>query len=154
MTAFSVGVYRLSAVATDQFGAQSESSDVVTMVVKKPGYIVIGSLLISVLSILIPLIGLVVLGVMLGLYSVHRLRLLRANMLRESSEATAMAEHEFAAIKSVLDKHEALLTTTRKSQKLTAAESALFNEIRSVVQQAEAQVEKEVADVAALLVNK
>jgi hypothetical protein len=153
-TAFSVGVYSVSAVATDQFGAESAPSDVVKIVVEQPGYMVIGSMLINILSLLIPLAALCVFGWIVLLYGIHRVRLLRSRIRRESREATQMAEHEFAAIKAVLEKHEKILVSSRKTGKLTGAEAELFDDIRSVVSQAESRVEKEVADVAALVGTK
>lgn len=152
--ALSVGVYSLTAVAIDQFGAQSAPSDTVKIVVEEPGYIVIGSFIVNVLSVLIPLLGLCVLGWVLIVYSVHRLQLLRKRIRRESDEATAMAKHEFAAIREIIAQHEARLTTARKSKKLTEAEAALIADIKAVVDTAETRVEKEVADVAALVANQ
>lgn len=151
---FGVGVYKLVSVATDQYGAQSAPSDEIKILVKESGYIAFGTFLISVFSIIIPLIGLAVLGWITLMYSWHKIRTLRAKILRESGEATAVSIHEFAAILLVLDRHEQRLIQSRKTQKLTAAEAALFNEIRAVVTNAEKQVEKEVADVTALVTDK
>ncbi len=153
-SAFSVGVYSLSAVATDQFGAESAPSDMVKIVVQQPGYMVIGSVLINILSLIIPLVALCVFGWIVLLYGVHRVRLLRSRIRRESNEATAMAKHEFAAINEVLTRHETIMRDSRKTKKLTEAEAALIADIKAVVQTAEERVEKEVADVAALVRSK
>lgn len=149
--AFTIGVYSISAIATDHYGAESASSDVVKIVVQQPGYMAIGSMLINVLSLLIPLIALCVCGWLVLLYSLHRVRLLRTRIRLESSEATAMAKHEFAAINEVLARHEAAMTDSRKTKKLTETEAALIADIKAVVRTAEIRVEKEVADVAALV---
>jgi hypothetical protein len=153
-TAFTVGVYSVSVVATDQFGAASAPSDVVKIAVQEPGYMVIGSMLINVLSLIIPLVALCVFGWLILLYSIHRVRLLRTRIRRESNEATAMAKHEFAAINEVLSRHEAAMRDSRKTKKLTEAEAALIADIKDVVRTAEVRVEKEVADVAALVLPK
>lgn len=149
--AFAAGVYELSAVAIDEFGAQSESSDSIRILVQKPGYIAIGSFLINILSVIIPLLALCVLGWILIVYGLHRIRLLRARVLRESKEATATAVQEFAAIRTVLESHEVLLTSSRKTGKLTLQEAALMSDIRRVIDSAEVNVEKEVADVTKLV---
>jgi hypothetical protein len=127
---------------------------VVKIIVEKPGYVVIGSLLVNVLSVLIPLVALCVLGWLLIVYSVHRARLLRIRITRESNEATAMAEHEFAAIRAVLRTQEEELLKNRKTGKLTQSEARLINEIKTVVDTAERRVEKEVADVADVVRTK
>lgn len=149
-SAFVSGVYSLFATAIDQHGAASNPSDTIKILVQKPGYMVIGSFLINVLSVVIPLIALCILGWLVVAYGYRRMLVLRQGIIRESGEATAMAEHEFAAIRAVLDRHAEALIASRKTGKLTAAETALIKEVRSVVAEAEARVEKEVADVAAI----
>jgi hypothetical protein len=152
--AFTIGVYSISAVAVDSLGAASVSSDVVKVIVEKPGYIVIGSLLISVLSIIIPLIGICIFGWLLIMYGIHRARILRARIIRESGEATAMTEREFAAIRSVLRSQEQEIMQSRKTGKLTVSEAKLISEITAIVDTAERLVEKEVADVADVVRTK
>lgn len=152
--ALAQGVYALSATAQDQFGAQSAQSDTIKIVVQKPGYVAVGSFLINVLSLIIPLIALCVLGWLLIIYSLHHIRTLRARVLFESNEATAMAVHEFSAIRDVLKRHETKLLSTRKTGKLTIAEQALIDDVTTVINTAERNVEKEVDDVSRLVKNK
>lgn len=151
---FTTGVYSVSATAIDKTGAESAASDVVKIVVQKPGYIVIGSFLINLLSVIIPLVALVILGWLGIVYSLHRARLLRARIIRESREATAMTEHEFAAIRAVLATEEEALLASRKTGKLTASETRLLAEVRAALATAETRVEKEVADVADIVGSK
>ena len=151
---FTTGVYSVSATAIDKTGAESAASDVVKIVVEKPGYIVIGSFLINLLSVIIPLVALVILGWLGIVYSLHKARLLRARIIRESREATAMTEHEFAAIRAVLATEEAALLASRKTGKLTASETRLLSEVRAALATAETRVEKEVADVADIVGSK
>ena len=147
------GVYKVSAVATDELGAQSEVSDTVTILIKKPDYIVLGTWLISLFSVLIPLVALAIISWVGVIYSFHRLRRLKNRLRKESGEATAMAEHEFLAILSVLDQHEEKLLRSKKTGKLSVAEAQLFADLRATVSLAENRVEKEVADVSALVKN-
>jgi Cohesin domain/Bacterial Ig-like domain len=51
-----VGVYTIEAVAVDTFGAQSEPSTPIKMIVEEAGFIAIGSLMVRVLSVIMPLI--------------------------------------------------------------------------------------------------
>lgn len=59
--AFERGVYSITARARDVDGNISELSDEITLVVETPGYIVFGTIIINILSILIPLIALLIL---------------------------------------------------------------------------------------------
>jgi hypothetical protein len=151
---FVVGVYSLTAVATDVSGAKSEPSDAIKMYVTKPGYLVIGSFLVSLLSVVIPLVALLVLTWFMVLYCIGRIRTLRARVLLESREVEAMLLKEFAHIRSVLTDQETKLLALRKTSKLTLAEEELINEIDSALKIAETRVTKEVHDVTRLVSKK
>jgi len=143
----SQGVYELSAVAIDENGAQSEPSDTIRIAVQQPGYIQIGSFLISVLSIIIPLVAMVAL-LILGLwYMVSRFRRLRGGVRRESREALEILRQEFAALSAELNEQKQLLAKSRKSGKLTKAESGLITTLEAHYTEAQKRVEKEIEDV-------
>lgn len=144
------GVYTLWATAQDEFGAQSQASEPVQFVVRPSGFIAVGTFLISVLSVIIPLAALVVLCVLGLVYMQRRYRWLRVRVAKEGREASDSLRTEFAHIKEVLDQHEEELTAGRKTKKLTAAEMALINDIRAVIESAEGTVTKEVQDVTEL----
>jgi predicted Holliday junction resolvase-like endonuclease len=124
------------------------------MYVTKPGYLVIGSFLVSLLSVVIPLVALLVLTWFMVLYCISRIRTLRARVLLESREVEAMLLKEFAHIRSVLTDQETKLLALRKTSKLTLAEEELINEIDSALKIAETRVTKEVHDVTRLVSKK
>jgi len=64
---FSTGVYELVAIATDQFGAKSTVSEAIRIAVQESGFIRIGSLIVNILSVMIPLIILLV-SLLLGIW--------------------------------------------------------------------------------------
>lgn len=146
-----LGVYELTAVATDQYGAQSDVSDSVRIAVQQPGYIRIGSLIIGFLSVLIPLLSLLALLVVGIWWALLRFRLLKKGVSKEASEAHKMLSSEFVKIKDVLRLQKNELELSRKTKKLTKSEQDLFASIEVVLRSSEARVLKEIADVESLV---
>lgn len=144
------GVYTLTASAKDEFGAQSGVSEAVQFVVQPMGLLRIGSILVDVLSVLIPLVALLVLAVLGSIYFLTRYRRFRSLLYRESSEVEAALHNQFTAIDKLLLDHEIEIQNSRKTKKLTATEEALIADVRAVLKSAEKIVQKEVSDVTTL----
>lgn len=144
---FKTGRYTLSVRAVDVAGAQSELSDTITIFVSEPGYIAVGSFLISFFSVLIPLIALVVLTWLTLIYSYRKMGRLRTKVIVESEEAASMLVTEFKHLEQVLADEEALMRSTHKTGKLTKAETQLFESLRAAILDAKQRVGKEVDDV-------
>ncbi len=153
-TAFAAGTYTLTARATDQHGAVSEASDSVRFAVQKPGYMVVGSLIINILSTIITILVLAAALVVVCWYTVVRLRVLRGRVRRESDEAVTILHREFAAIRDVLSAHQIELVESRKTKKLTKAEEELLSAVTGALSDAEVRVAKEVSDVRNLVGKK
>ena len=147
---FTTGVYELKAKATDQYGAQSLDSDTIRIAVQQPGYIRIGSLLVSVLSIIIPLLGLLALAGVGAWYLIGYLRRLRGNIRRETAEALDILHREFASLQGELRHQETVLTESRKTKKLTKTEAEMIELFDRALQSAQRNVEKEIMDVTKL----
>lgn len=144
------GVYRLSATAKDEFGAQSQSSDEVTFVVETSGLLKIGSFLISFFSVLIPLIALLIVTFMVSVYLMTRFSRFKRLLARESADVTAIMSEEFARLRDLIDDAETDIVDSRKTKKLTPHEAKILNSIREALQEAERKVGKEAKDVAEL----
>lgn len=144
---FSLGVYELSAVAIDQYGAQSEVSDVVRIAVQQPGYVRVGSFVVSLLSVVIPLIALVMLLVFGIWFLFIKMRRLRTGVTRETDEALVMLSDEFEKLQNVLTTQASALSGARKTNKLTKAESVLIESMQSALVTAQKNVQKEITDV-------
>jgi hypothetical protein len=144
------GVYELSARATDQFGAQSELSDVYRIAAQEPGYIRIGTQVINAMSVIVPLILLALLLVLGVWYMLFVYRRFKGVVDAESSEALMILQREFASLHQTVAEQRELLLASRKTKKLTKAESetlAIFSDSLEASQQV---VEKEIKDVTAL----
>lgn len=144
------GVYRLSATAKDEFGAQSQSSDEVTFVVETSGLLKIGSFLISFFSVLIPLIALLIVTFMVSVYLMTRFSRFKRLLARESADVTAIMSEEFARLRGLIDDAETDIVDSRKTKKLTPHEAKILNSMREALQEAERKVGKEAKDVAEL----
>ena len=152
--ALPAGVYELSATAIDEHGAVSERSTRHRFVVQPPGYLQIGSFMVSVLSVIVPLIAMVILLGLFGWYVIYRIRRLRGRVSKESGEAHAMLTEEFATLRKLLDEQEEALAASRKTKRLTKAEQALLDTMREQLSDSQARVEKEIADVEDLVPSK
>ena len=147
---FSTGVYEIKAHATDQYGAQSQDSDTIRIAVQQSGFIRIGSMLVSFLSIIIPLIGLAGLAVLGSWYMVMYLRRFRKEIKKESTEALDILHREFTSLQAELRRQEALLQDSRKTKKLTKTEADMIEVFDRALQNSQRNVEKEIIDVTRL----
>lgn len=146
----SVGVYTVTAVAFEASGAQSEPSDEIKIAVQQPGYFKIGTLVVSVLSVIIPLIALVFLLLFIVWYSVKRFTRFKGEVSVESNEALEILKKEFSELRAVLHSGESKLIESRKTKKLSKAESELLELLHAEINDSESRVEKEVKDVSSL----
>ncbi len=144
---FSLGVYELTAEAVDKHGAKSDLSDPVRIAVQKPGYLKLGSLALNVLSVFVPLLGLLALCVLLIWFTVLRFRRMRSSVQKEAGEASAILLSEFSALEGSLEEHKKTLTKSRKTKKLTKAEASVLGAISVALKESRARVEKEIEDV-------
>ncbi|MCA9360482.1 hypothetical protein KC730_01165 [Candidatus Kaiserbacteria bacterium] len=147
---FSLGVYELSAVATDEFGAKSEESELIKIAVQQPGYLKIGSLIINVLSVLIPLILLSFILIAGLWYLILYSRRFRKRVRIESSEALEILRTEFTSLQTTLRKQESIVQKSRRTGKLTKAESDMIQVLDLALQASQRKVEKEIADITEL----
>lgn len=141
------GVYELSAVAIDQNGAQSDPSDTIRIAVQDPGYIQIGSLIVSVLSVIVPLIGVLLLLILVLLYFFRRLKVIGRTVTKETDEALEVVGAEFEKLNKVLSEKVSALESSRKSKKLTKAEEDLVSSLKDTLNEAVRRIRKEVSDV-------
>lgn len=143
----SLGVYELSAVAIDQNGAQSDVSETIRIAVQQPGYLRIGSMAVSILSVIIPLLalcGLLIAGLW---FFFIRLGRLRRGVSRESGEAMKMLTSEFDELEALIKKQRATLASSRKTKKLTKAEESMLDTLQRELADARTRVAKEIGDV-------
>lgn len=146
-SSFSSGVYEITARATDEQGAVSETSSPIRIAVQQPGFVRVGSLIVSVLSVVISLVAITALSIIGSWLLMSYLRRFRRRITVESKEASAMLRREFATLTATLAAHEESLLVARKGSKLTKAEADMISALKLALKDAERRVEKEVSDV-------
>lgn len=151
---FSTGVYELTARATDTFGAQSDLSDVIKIAVQQPGYVQIGSFLINLLSIVIPLVAMTALLIVASWFMVVYIRRFKRKVTIESGEAVTIVAKEFSRLREVVAVKQLSLAESRKTKKLTKFEEETFAALDAALKDAQRNIEKEVGDVEELVHKK
>ncbi len=148
---FTQGVYELKARAIDEFGAQSETSETIRIAVQQPGYVQVGTFLINILSVVIPLLAMLVLLGLSVWFLVAYMRRFKGRVSRESKEALMILAREFEHLNEVLSQEQERLTQAKKTKKLSKTEEEMFVSLVSALKSAQTRVEKEVDDVEQLV---
>ncbi len=148
---FTQGVYELKARAIDEFGAQSETSETIRIAVQQPGYVQVGTFLINILSVVIPLLAMLVLLGLSVWFLVAYMRRFKGRVSRESKEALMILAREFEHLNEVLRQEQERLTQAKKTKKLSKTEEEMFVSLVSALKSAQTRVEKEVDDVEQLV---
>jgi hypothetical protein len=141
------GVYKLRAVATDTYGARSESSDEIRIAVQQPGYIRIGTWLVSALSVIIPALGLVALMVLMVLWLGARFLRFKGRVSVESHEALTILDREFNTLREVIGSEKEKLASTKRSKNLSVGEQDFITALEDALLTMQKRVVKEVKDV-------
>ncbi len=151
---FTSGVYEVFALATDIYGAKSEVSDTIRIAVQKSGYLQIGSYIVSVLSVIVPLVAMTLLLVGFGWFMIFYYRRFKNQVSRESSEVVSVFSKEFDQLIITLEEQKSSLINSRKTGRLTKAEESTFAELATVITGARNRITKEVDDVEQVLHKK
>lgn len=148
------GVYEISAKAIKADGAQSADSVPLRIAVQPPGLVRIGSWLVSLMSIIVPLVAITgLLGLLVWWLYLSAGRL-RRRVGKESAEALAMIEVEFSKIEDFIKSGKEAVVNSRRLKKLSTTESEFFNGLLSKLSQAKANIKKEAVDVKAVVNDK
>lgn len=143
---FEQGVYIIRATARDEFGSISELSDEVKIIVDVPGYIVIGSMVLSILSVIVPSVALLLVLIFGTWYLWHKLVLWKRKVFKETREAEEQLTREFDILVRNLNERVLELKESRKN-KLTKAESDLITQIEYDLENARKKIGKEITDI-------
>ncbi|MEZ4104337.1 MAG: Ig-like domain-containing protein [Candidatus Paceibacterota bacterium] len=143
----SKGVYELEVVATDAFGAVSERSESIRIAVQEPGFVRIGSYVVDILSVIVPLVGTLTLLAFLIWYTLLRFKRYRKRVQTESTEAIAILKREFTELERFMDAYETELVNSRRTKKLTKAEDDVVTGMKSALSSSKYRIEKELNDI-------
>ncbi len=151
---FTNGVYELSARSTDQYGAKSEVSETIRIAVQQPGYVRIGTFLVNLLSVVVPLVAMSALLLLFVWFLIFRMKRFKKKIFKESDEALVVLKKEFTSLYQILQTHEANILESRKTKKLTKSEEELFLSMKSGLDSAKINIEKEISDVEEMVQKK
>ena len=140
------GKYKLWTIVTDQRGASSNPSEEITLVVKQPSFITIGSFAIGVLSILVPLLALIILLIFIIWYTWHKLRMMRKHLRKEIRQAERASHKVFNLLNKAVKEELEMLEKITSKRKITAKEKKVIKQIKKDLSDAEKFIEKEIKD--------
>jgi hypothetical protein len=128
------------------YGAQSEESTPVRIIVEAPGYVRLGSIAVSVLSVFIPLLALLFITIFGLWYVLRKLFVWKKKVQIEVDEAENKLTTELDEVITHLHTNVAELKESRKG-KLTKAELMLIEQIEADLQDARQKIRKEITDI-------
>jgi hypothetical protein len=140
------GSYEVTARAVLPDGSQSAVSEPIRLAVQESTMQRVGSSLVTILSIVVPLVALIFLLVIVMLYGVHHARRIRRRIRKEVTEAEETLAHEMGDI--LTDLH-ARIDELRdgKQGKVSKAEITMLNMIAKEIEASTLRVHKELEDI-------
>jgi hypothetical protein len=144
------GKYTVWFSVADARGAVSPASIKRSVEVTQPFIMLFGSIAVTYLSVIIPLIALILLlGLVLWL-GYTWMRGYRTRVRRETGEAYHVVEHEFHDLRDELVRQLGTLEKANQSRELTREEMRIFNDLSRRLQQMESHIEAEIDDIEAV----
>ena len=141
------GIYKLWAETVDNRGAQSAPPEKVTVSVERPAFLKIGSLAISLLAVIVPLVAIIILLLLVVWYGWRKFSMLRKKLKKEVREAEFTLRKTFDLLKKDIREQIKMLEKTRAKRQLTEEEEKIIKQLGRDLGDAEAVIEKEIEDI-------
>jgi hypothetical protein len=141
------GTYRARFTVTDERGATSLPTETIEIVASQPKIVLFGTVAVSYLSVIVPLIGLLFLGGYLLYFLWQHLRTFRTRVKEEVTEAQESVHDGFAWLRSDLKRQISDLKRAGASRELTKEEIAMLTRFQRQLDSLEKVVSKEVNDI-------
>ena len=126
----SEGVYTLWAKVVDSRGAQSGSSNIVTIVVTKSALMRTGIAALSFLAVAVPSICLIVILLLVLWYTWRKYKVLKKKLEGDAIETEAAMHQVFYTLRDNMGKHIKLLEKTKGKRELTDEEIKIAKQIK------------------------
>lgn len=141
------GKYTVWFTVTDERGAVSPNSIRRSIDVSQPYIMLFGSIAVTYLSVIVPLVGLIVL-LSLILWLVYTwIRGYRGRVRRETKEAFHSAQDEFDSLRQELTKQIGMLEKANQSRELTREEMRIFTDLSKRLDKIERHITQEIEDI-------
>jgi len=141
------GVYKLWAKVIDKRGASSNPSERLSFVVKQATFLKIGTFAIGILSLAIPILGLLILLIFILWYSWHRFTLFKKQIRKEVRDVESSLHKAFDLLREDIREQIKMLEKVKNRRKLTEEEERIIGQLRKDLDDAEKFVRKEIEDV-------
>lgn len=144
------GIYKLWAEVVDARGTKSMPTEKLTIAVRRPAYLQIGSWAVSLLAVVVPLVALIFILLFLIWYGWHKFASFRKklkNLRKEVREAESALHKAFDMLKEDIYDQVKLLEKTRTKRQLTEEEEKIIKQLRKDLDDAEKFVRKEIEDI-------
>lgn len=141
------GVYKLWAEVIGENGAKSLSSDKYSIIISSARLNKIGTITISALSVIVPLVALLFLLFFIVWYSLLKLKLLRCRLNKEASEVETTLHKEFKSLKRRLNLYITRIERAGNKRKLTREEEIMITQLRRELDFVEKRLTKEIGDI-------
>lgn len=143
----SVGVYQLQVIAIDDRGAKSLPSERITIVVKEPVFLTLGSRAITFVSFIFfcVIVGLGILAISFkGWYALLRLR---RRLQKEISQVDDAVSESFQSLHTTMYESISLLEQAHDKRRLTKEEKNILNTLKAEVDRTEKFTKKKIHDI-------
>lgn len=141
------GIHKAWVEGEDKRGAKSGPSEKVSILVKQSAFWEIGSFMVAVLSIIIPLIALLSILILLLLYTWRKISRLKRKIQKEVREAEVSLHQAFDLLKEDIQKQIELLEKTKTKRELTKEEKKIVVQLKKDLDVAEQVIRKEIEDI-------
>lgn len=145
------GIYTVTAIARDDRGAESVSSESVVISVFLPALWQWLNGLLSWLSLVVPILALLILLILIIVWSIYRMQRMKRKVRRESREAAEALHKAFDFLREKSRDQLALLEAAKARRVLTKEEVALADSLRQSLNDVEQYVQKEIGDIEKLV---
>jgi len=137
----------LWAEVIDERGARSLPAEKLTIAVKRPTFLQLGSRAVSLLAVVVPLLALVILLLFLVWYGWHKFSVFRKKLKKEVREAGSALHQAFGLLKEDIREQVKMLEKTRTKRELTDEEEEVIKRLKKDLDDAEKFVRKEIEDI-------
>ena len=141
------GIYNFWAEVVDERQAKSLPTEKLTMAVKRPAFLRVGSSAIALLSVAVPLAALVILLLFILWFGWHKFVLFRNRLRKEVQEAEQTLHRAFDLLKKDIRNQIKLLNKTQNKRPLTKEEEKIFQQLKKDLDDSEGLIGKEIKDI-------
>ncbi|KKR47143.1 MAG: hypothetical protein UT80_C0010G0001, partial [Parcubacteria group bacterium GW2011_GWC1_40_13] len=114
---------------------------------ERPAFLKIGSLAISLLAVIVPLVAIIILLLLVVWYGWRKFSMLRKKLKKEVREAEFTLRKTFDLLKKDIREQIKMLEKTRAKRQLTEEEEKIIKQLGRDLGDAEAVIEKEIEDI-------